>query len=249
MLCCQNTFTRLVTLLGMIIFSNMAYGVEIEHRVMNNSLMVTISDINYPQNLIENELTSGLPNNFTVIFSVKNKKGVHYVKSITYQITFDLWDEIYLIKTISDNVNSDVRTLSKKADIIDFINKIRFESAEILTGLTKNQAYEITAQVLVNPVNTQRIEKIRRWIASSQGFSELSEDSQHNRSPRPISTPSASSSANVTDTGIGGSARPRFQKLFDQIMEQYMELKETPALWKSDVASGSILFKSDLHAN
>ena len=41
-------------------------------------------------------------------------------------------------------------------------------------------------------------------------------------------------------SAITGSARPRFQKLFDQLLEQHLATADTPALWRSDVASINI---------
>ncbi len=248
MFCCKYNFIHVATMLVLVLFANTVNGIELESRISNNVLTVRVSEINYPKNIIENELNSGLPNNFNVIFSVKNNKEIRFVKNINYQVTFDLWDEVYIIQTTLDNKTTLEEIVDEKSLVIDFINNITFENIGMLAELQQDQGYQLTAQVLVNPVNTERIEKIRRWIAKSQGFSELSEHNQHTRSPRAISKASVGSSASITDTGIGGSARPRFQKLFDQIMEQYMELNETPALWKSELAFGSIHIKNNINA-
>lgn len=223
-------------------------AITLENSVADEAVIMIISDIRYPKNIIEHELDSGLPNNFTVLFSLSENNKAMFASTANLQITYDLWDEVYHIQVLADNVLMQERTITQKAALSKFINHLKIESVAMYSYLKPKQSYQINAQVLMNPVTTQRIEKIRRWIAKSQGYNDLSEHNQHGHSQQPLGKTSAGDSPKVTNTGIGGSIRPRFQKLFDNIMEQYIELNETPALWKSEVANATIQLKATKNA-
>ena len=63
-----------------------------------------------------------------------------------------------------------------------------------------------------------------------------------NSTPRagPVSATGADASRIINQGTRGetlGSARPRFQKLFDKILEQYITRDEIPALWSSETVT------------
>lgn len=237
------------------LFATIAQCIEMSATIVSDELMVTVDDINYPYAIKDNELSSGLPNNISLILSISQQNKKIFVIKLNYQITYDLWDEIYTVR-ITDSVGGNSTQLFKyHGELMAYITQIKLNSSMAVTRLQDGITYQLSGQVLVNPVKTERIDKIRTWIASSQGY-----DIDLNASKHTVvsvsSAPSAPSSSTKVDAkkiinqGARlekiGSARPRFQKLFDKILEQYMTADKVPALWHSQIVTLDISLTSQL---
>ncbi len=205
-----------------------AQAIEVSSKTLNGQLSVTLSEIDYPAQFINKELDSGLPNTISLILSLtKNNQPLHAL-TVNIQVLYDLWDEVYIVKQLTTDGQFNKRVFKTKAALVSWLDKIE-QRLIAVDKLKSNHSHQINARVIVNPVKTERIKKIQAWIASSNGFT--------HRENRPHSNSSyvgsrSSRVGGVSTTGVAASG-PRFQKLFDQILEQYMNTDEIPALWRS----------------
>ncbi|SFC01486.1 hypothetical protein [Pseudoalteromonas denitrificans] len=235
----------LLLLLVLIVFmSHTSFAITVKQSVKNEQLNIKMTDINYPKSILDKELNSGLPNNISLHLSASVQGEKVFIFTLNHQITYDLWDEIYIIKTSTSEKSSHLEVIKTASELREFISNIGMLSSNALKQLEPNVTYEINAQILVNPVNSKRIEKIQNWIATSQGYTYNSNESQHNRAPlsnesRALKVGKIDNISNNSSENLN-AARPRFQKLFDQILEQYMSSDEVPALWRSKIIKNDI---------
>ena len=219
-------------------------GIEISANISDGQLRAKVSDINYPTSLLEKELTSGLPNDISLLISLYQQDNKRFSASVNYQITYDLWDEIYTVHITGSNGLNTTIAVESKDKIIAYINEIVLPVGFEINNINTDASVQFKAQVLVNPVKTERIKKIKAWIATSQGYTPDLEQDTVKLAVVPLNSASGNSlplvnpsnKPRITSADNVNSARPRFQKLFDQILEQYMISDEVPALWRSDVA-------------
>ena len=213
-------------------------AIELSTHITKQEVTIYVRDINYPEQMLQKQLNSGLPNNISMLLSLKQSDNIISMEKYNYKITYDLWDEVYLVVKSSSNNQPPSKVISNEIALMGMLNQLSVSSREFYLQLQPKKQYQVTLQVLVNPVTTQRINKIRTWIANSQGHTLDLEQSQQNKSPPETGHPMTSQIANrqnkVSSTRSG---RPRFQKLFDQLLEQHLASVQMPALWRSDIAS------------
>jgi len=244
------------------LFPSLARGIELLPMIKNDALHISVDNINYPRNIIEQDINSGLPNNINLIISLTKNGQQRFFALVNYQITYDLWDEIYNVKISNDIYKKNI-TFENRDLLVKFISHLNFISEDILKKMGTTDIYQLKALVLVNPVKTERIKKIRAWIATSQGYTyEHNSDEQVLiAAARPAPVTSSVKVPVISREQVEGKigtialqrrvaiadsalARPRFQKLFDRILDQYMNPDEMPALWRSEQVSVDITQKS-----
>ena len=221
------TTARFITVLFMIAGIGQAIGAQLSTEIKQNNLNVRFTDIEYPAQFVDKELDSGLPNTITVYMTLMADDKLIHGLTMNFQVVYDLWDEVYIVhKNVSDGSNKQQRFKTKGA-LLEYLSAIEHLDFYAKTGLANQQDTQLSAQVIVNPIKAERIKKIQAWIASSKGFeAKLSED----KSVQVVSTSPTGSVGAEGSTASG----PRFQKLFDQILEQYMSGDDLPALWRSE---------------
>lgn len=237
--------------LALLIIAMQTQGLEMQASIINNSLSLTIRDIDYPSRLLQQELTSGLPNKIDVLVEVKNGENslLGFVKN--YTIIYDLWDEQFNVTESSGHLDS--FKLSSTKTINDMLSTLVINDILSLDRLDSSRKYLISAQVAFNPVREERIQKIKEWTATSKGFTVDPDTVESQSKLLAANGNSASDRSNAIITGgaigpgesptsaIGSntgvvtepSSGPRFQKLFDRILDQYLDSEDVVAQWRS----------------
>jgi len=205
-------------------------------------LTAVITDINYPQSMLKKELNSGLQSHISVYINfTQNEKNLLTCHQ-SFQITYDLWDEHYVVTIEKNSDIQQTKIIKNAAEILLLLNTINVSCDEVLSKLSNNQKYLLQAKVLINPVNVKRIKKIKNWIATSKGHtadSDKVDDFSTTVNKAPVQMANLNNGLNIkpTDFDSGASARPRFEKLFEQILQQYSGPNNVASLWSSKVAT------------
>lgn len=242
--------TFLMSWVFLLAWASMAQSVSVE--LDEEKLQISTSNINYPPDILNIELKSGLPNTIELLI-ILSQEGSPLIQKIKhFSVIYDLWDEFYLIHELGTDTSTDMRVDSDKAlkkvlsslDIVIPYDPKLFDPQIPIT---------VSAQIFFNPVQSQRVKKIQNWIRSSKGFDKFSnEDELKSDSSSPSNT---SSSANnsagrasqqtlgintavislspLSTAGSNPSSGPRFKKLFDKILEQHLSEDSIAAQWRS----------------
>ncbi|MCJ8271472.1 MAG: DUF4390 domain-containing protein [Psychrosphaera sp.] len=215
-----------------------ALALTVSPTISDGRLSVTVGDINYPKTALDKALKSGLPNNIGLWLTLtRDDKEVH-VAHLNHQITYDLWDEVYQVQTTSTTGVQSSQMVSSQTQLLSQLSSIALGNVVPVAVLQPRGQYRLKAQVIVNPVQVERIKKIQAWIASSQGYDK---PSAHQLGASGLGQGlQTRAEHSVATTGVS-SAGPRFQKLFDQILAQYMSSEKMPALWHSKAVTAELI--------
>lgn len=189
--------------------------------------------------MLEKELNSGLQNNISIFIAFSQNEITVFNCHVSFQITYDLWDENYVVILNKNDNTRETKTINNTSEILTFLNTIRINCGEIQP---QNERYLLQAKVLVNPVKAKRIKKIKNWIATSQGYTADAEKVSNiaiplNAEPaKPVNVVGGRNNAVINLTNEA-SARPRFEKLFDKILQQYSGPNDVASLWSSETAT------------
>ncbi|MFT5759340.1 MAG: hypothetical protein ACI9LM_004098 [Alteromonadaceae bacterium] len=224
-----------ISLYIFVIFTASAINLNVKNHA--GQLTATITDINYPQSILKKELNSGLQNNISIFITFSQNDMNIFNCHLSFQITYDLWDENYVVIINRNSGVQVTRIINSSSEVLAFLNTIRVNCGD---KSSKNETYILQAKVLVNPVKAKRIKKIKNWIATSKGYTAGSD--KLGNTPINEEQPNNTNRNEGRNTGTmnfysQASARPRFEKLFDKILQQYSGPNDIPSLWSSEVAT------------
>lgn len=229
-------FLRFLLLVGFSISVNQQVSAsEVSLQVTEGGLSLSIKNVDFPIEKIMQEMKSGLPNRVNLMVSIDNKRGNITRRSQVYEIVYDLWDENFKVAShLSGGTVNEVIKSDKL--LIAFLSNYSLPGIIKLPSTNNNSDLTITHRVIFNPIDNERIKKIKDWIQTSQGFEVSEEKQQGNNFAAPVAT-SRTLASPQGPRGIAQGATssgPRFKKLFDKILEQNMSADSVAALWKSE---------------
>jgi hypothetical protein len=187
---------------------------ELTPVVTDHGLGVDIRAIALPPTLPK-DLVSGLTN--TLLLRVALLAGSEQVdqKTVEISIQYDLWEETFkLILSVNDIV-AVVRPSSTRVEIDAFLADLRLPDLFPASEVRGDQNAILRVEMLLNPIERQRIEAIKKWVADNSTYT-------------PADTPGFS------DKRVGSA---RSNAIFNKIFEQYAHGSDTVAIWKASMSS------------
>lgn len=218
-----------------------ADAIELSVLKETHQLSLKITDINYPNELLNKELNSGLKSHFHSIISFEKEDEVLTRCAYSLNVTYDLWDEYYRIEKVDNHGSAAILRITNIQEVYRILKNLEIKCP--LSAIQTTNNLRIKAQVFVNPVEQKRIEKIKSWINTSQehkdgsegAMSHVNEGSHYNR----IISIDGKAVKSIMH-GKNTTTRPRFEKLFDKILSQYTGPSDIISLWKSKVITKKI---------
>ena len=214
---------RIALLIFLLLISVVNNCVAIEAKILGDKIgnHLVITKISLPDNLLDTELNSGLPNNISHIIQLYLDDNRVKRFQIDRKIIYDLWDEIYTVETFS-STGITVTKYKNKSTLLMQLKQVNLSSI-IQPGLepVKLRGLRISLQTIYNPVDQVRIKKIKNWIMSSNGYS-----------------PSGNFKVALANNGERPSNSKRglrFQKLFEKIMDDFNPEEGLSGQWQSSV--------------
>jgi hypothetical protein len=208
---------------------------------------IEVKGFELPQSVMIKALTSGLPNHISLQIALRVDGNIVKRGSIDYKVTYDLWDEVFLVH-ISQGPDQQHVVLKDTTLLFNELSNTR------LTMHVPHSVQELSIQMVVNPIEASRIKRIHRWIAQSKGHDvdESQPEQVRSISDRQRATLSDGIGSGDAYTGAYSSSpnpiKPRFEKLFDKLLKEYADPNDIPALWKSAVYVMSLQPRLPRHA-
>lgn len=197
----MNTALRIG--LTLLLASMGCMGADVTPFLANEQLGVRIARANYPETL-HKDLTSGLTNTLLIRLTLLADTQVLQQRTATLNVKYDLWDENFTAGLVLDGTTVDTRTYGKLADITAALSQLKLPAMFRAAEVPAARALTMRAEILLNPVDRERMEKIRKWVA------ENSADAHGVGTLSPVGT---------TDT------------IFNRIFEQYAAGANVAATW------------------
>jgi hypothetical protein len=191
-------------------------------------LNVIVSDLDYPENFSK-DLKSGLTTVILAQVVVREASAINgAVNAVaeTYSVDcrYDLWDELYRIKILgSQGVAAIDRQTKSQDEAVSILKNLKLElTGKDFARLDANRIVVVEGRVLLNPIQQERVQKIRQWIAQN----------------------TVTSRQDPAGLGYGTQGSPsRFNEVFSSILQQYGDGKTQIATWQRVVTSQAFLIK------
>ena len=186
-----------------------ACAAQLTPTVHNGELGVTLEAPGYPDTL-RKDLTSGLTNRILIRVTLTRATEIVSRRAVEIAVRYDLWDEHFTTTVTLDGVQADVKIIPTAEQMQAFLQRLPLPRLFASNGLEHERALTLTAEILLNPVDRERMEMIRKWVA------------QNNIGP-----------GDVGGRGGGDLAVAIFNKIF----EQYSKGADVAAVWRETSVS------------
>jgi len=204
-----------VLLLLMILASPPAVAAELTPYLQDQRLGVVIKIGGLPETF-PRDLVSGLTNELLIQVSLVARSKLVDRSTVKISVKYDLWDETFAVTSTVNGVVTGTRTAKTSIEVQAWLTELRLPGLFARADVPGAERVVIRAEILLNPIERERLAAIRRWVAENSTY-----------------TPS--------DTDGFGSEKDlgsfRSNSIFNRIFEQYSQGKEFVAAWKETVSS------------
>ena len=178
-----------------------------EHR-----LGVIVARVRLPPTL-RKDLASGLTNKILVQVVLSQDARPLTRKLVDIAVRYDLWEETFSMDTRVDDVMVDSKTYRQMDDVVAALGNLRLPGLFTPAPTAQRAQLALTVELLFNPVEKERMDEIRRWVAENSGPA----------LPDPTTVrPGLSAPAPASDS----------RALFNKIFQQYAAGASIAAAWK-----------------
>lgn len=208
----QLPWLALLTLL----VSNDVHGAQLTPLFQRDELGVDLKGASLPPTL-RKDLVSGLTNRIVIQVTLVSSGQPVAQRLVGFAIKYDLWEETFGVQVEVDATPVSASTGQDLDEVIAMLTDLNLPRLFAVDASTSGKIMELTAQILFDPVEKERLEEIRKWVA------------ENNRSGPPDDASSLSA----------GLPAPRSTsaRLFNRIFEQYAAGAAVAATWKQTVTS------------
>lgn len=169
-----------------------------------------VQKLDYPESL-RKELVSGLTNRILLRISLQRDADVLEEAAIEISIRFDLWDEVFHVTTTSPAGES-TRVEPSLDATLRALDDLQLGGLFTAPSRPGNEPMQVHADVLLNPIDRERMDKIRQWVAAN-------------------TTGGSGGAQGATRTASASS------ELFARIFEQYAAGKDVASVWRRTLTS------------
>jgi hypothetical protein len=188
---------------------------ELSPFIKGAELGIVVKGTLYPSTLSK-DLSSGLTNRILIRVALLDQTQSLDQRAVEIAIKYDLWDETFAMSIAVDSAVIDSHRYSNIQEVRAVLAHTRLPALFKVNDLRSNKELIVKAEVLLNPLDRERMEKIRKWVAQNSTYTPL-------------------------DPTSVGSARPAgsstSNQIFNKIFEQYTVDTDVAAVWKETITS------------
>jgi hypothetical protein len=192
-----------------------ALGADVSPLLQEQWLGATVANAPFPASL-RKDLTSGLTNRVLVRIALYGDGAAPKQQSAEVTIRYDLWDETFAVTTIVGSTVTEANTYPTLDAVIAFLGRLRLPRLFSSTELNQNARYVIRAELLLNPIDRERMAQISKWVRENSDDTPIGPDGVGARVTSSMST-----------------------EIFNQLFEQYAKGSDTAAAWHDSAASAA----------
>jgi hypothetical protein len=215
-----------VLLLLLLLAPLCAPAADLKPFLQEHHLGVIVAGARLPPTL-RKDLASGLTNK--ILIRVVLLQGARPLtrKVVDIAVRYDLWEETFGMDTRVDDVIVDSKTYRQMDEVVSALGNLRLTGLFGPGQIAQRTEFALTAELLFNPVEKERMDEIRRWVAENSGPA----------LPDPTAVrPGLSAPAPASDS----------RALFNKIFQQYAAGASIAAAWK-DAGSSKPFKLEELH--
>jgi hypothetical protein len=175
---------------------------------------IVLRHLPYPATLVR-DLKSGLTTHFLVRVTLSTQSHAVGTKVVDLAIKYDLWEETFRLTVTADKTEKS-QTFSTIEQVMAFLSDLNLPNLFAAGELPPSTLLIARAEVLLNPIDRERMERLRKWVAEN-------------------STP-LGSAAPVGPNSVAAPSAFASETFFNRIFEQYSAGNDTAA-WHAEVSS------------
>jgi hypothetical protein len=198
---------------GIVSIAQAAEVVPLRARQSEHGLDVEIKALALPETL-RKDLSSGLTNKLLIRITLRAAQVAISERIVEVSVKYDLWDERFSL-IVSDGAGLTQRAYSQTDEVLAAIAVLRLRNVFDMQSLRTNQPYTLQVDALLNPIDKERLDKIREWVADNSAY-----------------TPGRRG-----DSGSIAAASAGANAVFNRIFEQYSSGAGLAAAWREMVVS------------
>ncbi|MBV8804996.1 MAG: hypothetical protein JO042_08115 [Sinobacteraceae bacterium] len=204
---------------------NRLWAAEVAPLLDNQRAGVAVRQLAFPDTL-DRDLKSGLTSRLLlrVILLAESQPLARQTAEVTMK--YDLWDETFAVTMKVGDTIALRQTLSSLADVRARLEDLRLPNLFAMGGVDTTKPLVIQVDVLLNPIEKERMEEIRKWVA---------ENTTHTA---PVDPDRPASTAPLADSN---------DVLFNRIFEQYAAGAEVASGWHQSLQSKPFTLKELTH--
>jgi hypothetical protein len=168
-----------------------------------------LQNLDFPEAL-RKELVSGLTNRLLLRISLRNDGEVLEEAVVEIAVRFDLWEEVFHVATRS-SAGESTRLEPTLDTTLRALDDLQLRDLFDVAAQSKERMH-VHADILLNPIDRERMDKIRQWVAAN--------------------TTSATGSSQGTTSTTSASSQ-----LFARIFEQYAAGQDVASIWQRSLDS------------
>ena len=207
----QLLWLALLSLLG----ANDVRAAQLTPLLQQGELGVDLKGASLPPT-IRKDLVSGLTNRIVIRVTLVRSGQPVAQRLVGFAIKYDLWEETFGVQVEVDDMPVSASTGQSLDEVITMLSDLNLPHLFAADASTPDKSIVLTAEILFDPIEKERMEEIRKWVA------------ENNRSGPP--------EASSLSAGLP-APRSTSARLFNRIFEQYAAGAPVAATWKQTVTS------------
>jgi hypothetical protein len=159
---------------------------------------------------LRKDLTSGLTNRILIRVTLAREAVIIQQRAVEIAVRYDLWDERFVMSVALDGAEAETATIKSLDEVRAALRQLRLPHLFATSGIPTTQSLIIEAEILLNPVDRERMEMIRKWVAENS----IAASDIGARNPGGVSV-----------------------AIFNRIFEQYAKGADVAAMWRETSTS------------
>jgi hypothetical protein len=196
-----------------------AMAAEVVVLLMDGKIAARVDSLTFPPSFAR-ELNGGLTNRLYSRVTLAQGDRVLGQKVVETAIRFDVWDQRFSFSTSLDDTILQTRDLAGLPEVMSELAAMQLPPMFDAAALPRDQPLTLRVEVLLNPIDREKMRMIRRWVAQN-------------------STPTVGGNPGVSVSNA----------LFNRIFEQYADGSDVAAAWRVTVVSAAFRIDALGHEN
>jgi len=134
-----------------------------------NAVGAQLRGVRLPDSL-RKDLVSGLTNRMLIRMTLATEGRTISQSVINLGIKYDLWEETFRMTTAVNERELPARTLATIEDALSLLTDLPLNAVAQSSDLQTGRTYTLLAEVLFDPIDRERMESIRRWVARNSAL-------------------------------------------------------------------------------
>lgn len=161
----MSRFARIALL---VLFSSASCrAAELTHFIEDESVGARISDLDFSSTL-PRDLRSGLTNRVLIRFSLLDGAHERATQAVEVAVKYDLWDETFNVTLRRGATLVNEQVLRTLEDVLAYLGDLRVPA--LFASFDSSQSVTLKAEILLNPIERERMDRIREWISENSSY-------------------------------------------------------------------------------